>query len=138
MLSSGCAIPDTAQAYSLNFAAIPRGPLGYMTVWPTGQDKPLVSTLNALTGTVTANAAIVPAGQQGAISVYPSNDTDLAIDVDGYFAPAEFGSGPLIDVQPDSMPGAGYAPELPARSAERLRSACCRVRAPCPARRLMF
>ncbi len=95
VLSSSCVIPDTAQAYSLNFAAIPHGGLGYMTVWPTGQTKPLVSTLNALTGTVTANAAIVPAGQQGAISVYPSSDTDLVIDVDGYFAPANSGPQPL-------------------------------------------
>ena len=95
VLSSSCVIPDTAQAYSLNFAAIPHGGLGYMTVWPTGQSKPLVSTLNALTGTVTANAAIVPAGQQGAISVYPSSDTDLVIDVDGYFAPAQSGPQPL-------------------------------------------
>ncbi len=86
VLSSSCVIPDTAQAYSLNFAVIPHGGLGYLTVWPTGQSKPLVSTLNALTGTITANAALVPAGQQGAISVYPSSATDLVIDVDGYFA----------------------------------------------------
>src|ERR1039457_4203087 len=95
VLSSACNIPDTAQAYSLNFAAIPRGPLGYMTVWPTGQSKPLVSTLNALTGTVTANAALVPAGQQGAISVYPSSATDLVIDVDGSFAPPTSNPDPL-------------------------------------------
>ena len=95
VLSSSCVIPDTAEAYSLNFAAIPKGPLGYMTVWPTGQSKPLVSTLNALTGTITANGAIVPTGQQGAISVYPSNPTDLVIDIDGYFAPANSEPGPL-------------------------------------------
>jgi hypothetical protein len=95
VLSSSCVIPATAQAYSLNFAAIPKGPLGYMTVWPTGQSRPVVSTLNALTGTITANAAIVPSGQQGAISVYPSNPTDLVMDVDGYFAPANSGPGPL-------------------------------------------
>jgi hypothetical protein len=95
VLSSSCNIPDTAQAYSLNFAAIPHGPLGYMTVWPTGESKPLVSTLNALTGTITANAAIVPSGLSGAISVYPSSATDLVIDIDGYFAPADSAPGPL-------------------------------------------
>jgi Putative Ig domain len=95
VLSSSCNIPDTAQAYSLNFAAIPYGPLGYLTVWPTGESKPLVSTLNALTGTITANGAIVPSGQQGAISVYPSSATDLVIDIDGYFAPADSAPDPL-------------------------------------------
>jgi Putative Ig domain len=113
ILSSSCNIPDTAQAYSLNFAAIPRGPLGYLTVWPTGQTKPPVSTLNALTGTITANAALVPSGQQGAISVYPSSATDLVIDVDGYFAPPTSNPDPLslYTLSPcrvlDTRPGSG-------------------------------
>ena len=111
--SSSCNIPYTAQAYSLNFAVIPRGGLGYLTVWPTGQTKPLVSTLNALTGTITANAALVPSGQQGAISVYPSSATDLVIDVDGYFAPPTSNPDPLslYTLSPcrvlDTRPGSG-------------------------------
>ena len=59
-----------------------------MTVWPTGQTRPLVSTLNDVPGTIIANAAIVPAGTSGDVSVYPSNDTDVIIDINGYFAPA--------------------------------------------------
>ncbi len=86
VLKSNCQIPNSAQAYSFNFTAVPHVPLGYMTVWPTGQSQPLVSTLNAPTGTVVANAAIVPAGTGGDIEVFPSNDTDLVIDVNGYFA----------------------------------------------------
>ncbi len=97
ILSSSCTIPDSAQGYSLNFAAVPRNgqPLGYLTVWPTGQSQPLVSTLNAPTGTVVANAAIVPSGNQGAISVFASNDTDLVVDVDGYLAPPNSAPNPL-------------------------------------------
>ncbi|MGA3214039.1 MAG: Ig-like domain-containing protein, partial [Terriglobales bacterium] len=85
VLSSTCAIPGTALAYSLNFTAVPPsgGDLGYLTVWPTGETQPLVSTLNDLTGTIVANAALVPAGTGGEIAVYPSNDTDLVIDVNG-------------------------------------------------------
>ena len=89
--SASCSIPTTAQAYSLNFTVVPSVPLGYLTTWPTGTSQPLVSTLNAPTGTVTANAAIVPAGNQanaGAISAYVTNDTDLIIDINGYFAPS--------------------------------------------------
>jgi hypothetical protein len=86
--ATSCGIPSSAVAYSLNFTAIPRrgAPLGYLTVWPAGQSRPVVSTLNALTGTITANAAIVPAGQNGDISIYPSQDTDLGININGYFA----------------------------------------------------
>jgi hypothetical protein len=42
---------------------------------------------NAPTGTVLANAAIVPAGTSGAIDVLATNTTDLIIDINGYFAP---------------------------------------------------
>ena len=95
LLSSSCNIPNSAQGYSLNFTAVPKNPLGYLTVWPTGQSRPLVSTLNDLTGTIVANAAIVPAGVNGAISVYATNDTELVIDVDGYFAPSNSGQDAL-------------------------------------------
>jgi flagellar basal body rod protein FlgF len=91
VLSSSCSIPSSAQAYSLNLTAVPHSGLAYITVWPTGETQPLVSTLNALTGAITANAAIVPAGSAGEISIYATNDTDLVIDVNGYFAPPDSG-----------------------------------------------
>jgi len=85
---------NSPKGYSFNMTAVPHVPLGYMSVWPTGQSQPLVSTLNAPTGTITANAAIVPAGTGGDIDVYPSNDIDLVIDTNGYFA-APGGTDPL-------------------------------------------
>ena len=60
----------------------------------------MVSTLNDLTGTIVANAAIVPAGTTGDIAVYPSNDTDLVIDIDGYFAPPATGGLSLYTFAP--------------------------------------
>ncbi|MGA8030121.1 MAG: FG-GAP repeat protein [Bryobacteraceae bacterium] len=107
ILSSPCSIPSTAQAYSLNFTAVPRGPLGYLTVWPSGEAQPVVSTLNAQTGAATANAAIVQAGSNGEISVFASNDTDLVIDVNGYFAPGRFRR--LVAVHADPLSRARYA-----------------------------
>jgi YD repeat-containing protein len=82
---SPCGIPSTAQAYSLNVTVVPQGPLSYLTLWPTGQDQPLVSTLNSWGGTVVANAAIVPAGVNGAVSVFVTNPTDVILDINGYF-----------------------------------------------------
>ena len=78
-------IPANAQAYSLNVTVVPQAELSYLTVWPTGQNQPVVSTLNALDGEVKANAAIVAAGTGGAISVYATDDTDVVLDIDGYF-----------------------------------------------------
>src|SRR5271157_72760 len=86
--SSTCNIPASSQAYSLNFTVVPKGPLGYLATWPAGQNQPIVSTLNAMTGLVTANAAIVPAGSGGDIDVLVTNDSDVVIDINGYFASA--------------------------------------------------
>ena len=90
----------TVAAYSLNFTAVPHGPLGYLTIWPTGQSQPTVSTLNAPTGAATANAAIVPAGTSGEISAFAFNDTDLIIDIDGYFAAPGTGGLSLYPTPP--------------------------------------
>lgn len=100
ILSSNCNIPSSAQAYSLNVTALPHGHLGYLTVWPDGQSQPVVSTLNAPTGTYVANAALVQAGSDGGIAVYPSNDTDLLVDINGYFAPPGPGGMSLYTVLP--------------------------------------
>lgn len=86
LLTGSCNLPVGAQAYSLNFTVVPHGAFGYLSVWPSGEPQPYVSTLNAYTGTVTSNAAIVPAGTNGDVSAFVTHDTDLIIDVNGYFA----------------------------------------------------
>lgn len=90
---SACGVPAAAQAYSLNITVVPRGPLSYLSVFPTGAGQPLVSTLNAFDGGVVSNAAIVPAGSNGTVDVFVTNLTDVIVDINGYFAPgggAEF------------------------------------------------
>jgi hypothetical protein len=83
----GCNIPATAAAYSLNVTVVPHGPLGYLTIWPTGEGRPVVSTLNSADGRVKANAAIVPAGTSGDVSVFVTDTTNVILDIDGYFEP---------------------------------------------------
>ncbi|MBL8216284.1 MAG: hypothetical protein JNK87_36535 [Bryobacterales bacterium] len=101
---SACGIPSTALAYSLNITVVPRGPLSYLTVYPAGSAPPLVSTLNAFEGSVVSNAAIVPAGAGGGISLFATNTTDVIVDINGYFGP---GTG-----------GADYYPLAPCRVAD--------------------
>lgn len=113
--ATACKIPETAQAYSLNFTALPRGlSLSFLAAWPTGQPQPFVSTLNAVTGTYTANAALVPAGIGGQISVYATDDTDLVLDINGYFAPPAVGGLSLYNLTPcrvlDTRNPAGASP----------------------------
>jgi len=81
-----CNIPTAAVAYSLNVTVAPHtGNLGYLTIWPMAEAQPVVSTLNSPDGRVKANAAIVPAGAGGAVSVYASDATDVILDINGYF-----------------------------------------------------
>lgn len=94
-VSGLCNIPSTAAGYSLNFTAIPHQRLNYLSVWPKGQSQPVVSTLNSPTGTIVANAAMVGAGTGGQVAVYPTDNIDLVIDINGYYAPSSTASGGL-------------------------------------------
>jgi uncharacterized repeat protein (TIGR03803 family) len=96
ILSSPCLNGITnPTAYSFNVTVVPNPagqPLGYLTVWPSNETQPVVSTLNNPTATVVANAAIVQAAPDGDIDVYAYNSTDLIIDINGYFgAPGQTG-----------------------------------------------
>ncbi len=83
--ASSCGIPANASAYSFNLAVVPAGPLGYVTVWPTGVAQPGTANLNSTAGQVLSNAVLVAAGTNGAVSVYVSDTTDIILDITGYF-----------------------------------------------------
>src|SRR5205823_10468058 len=100
ILSSSCNVPSVAQAYSLTFTVVPKGPLSFLTAWPSGKSQPNVSTLNAPTATLVANAAIIPAGTNGNVSVFTTNHTDVIIDINGYFAPPAQGGLSLYALTP--------------------------------------
>src|ERR1019366_3915567 len=118
----GCNIPTSAAAYSLNVSVVPQGPLGYLTIWPTGEGQPVVSTMNSVDGRVKADAAIVPAGSNGEVSVYVTNTSDVILDIDGYFAPVSSSTlafYPLppcrvVDTRVDTFPPGLGPPQLSA------------------------
>jgi hypothetical protein len=112
--NSACGIPTDAASYSLSIAVVPHGPLGYLTLWPSGQPEPFVSTLNSFDGRIKSNAAIVPAGSGGAVSAFATDATDVVIDINGYFAPLGAGGLSLYPVAPcrvvDTRPVGGSQP----------------------------
>ncbi|MGO9303530.1 MAG: YncE family protein [Candidatus Korobacteraceae bacterium] len=118
-IAGNCGVPSSATAYSFNVTVLPAaGGLDYLTVWPKGESQPVVSTLNDDTGTVVANAAIVPAGSENATAFYPnSNNTDLLVDVNGYFAPAGTGGLSMYPQAPcrvldTRQSGSGFTGEM--------------------------
>jgi hypothetical protein len=119
---SNCHLPTAPEhaggAFSLNVTVIPKEkkPVGHVTVWGTSARSPATpdtSTVNVPTGTTTANAAIISVnpGSGESVSVFASDETDIAIDVNGYFAiePLNPGGLSLYTLPPcrilDTRPG---------------------------------
>ncbi len=100
--ASPCAagIPANVAAYSLNFTVVPPsgGPAANLTTYPAGTAIPNASTLN-YSGTVVANAAIVP-DSSGGITVYANYPTQVLFDINGYFAPPAAGGLTFFTVSP--------------------------------------
>lgn len=58
---------------------------GFVTVWPSGTERPLASTLNVnRSGDTVANQIIVPVGADGAIRLFALSSSHLLADVTGY------------------------------------------------------
>jgi hypothetical protein len=93
--STVCGVPAQAKAYVLNVTAIPRGPLDYVTIYPSGSTLPNFWTLRSPDGQIVANSAIVASGA-GAINIFTSNDTDMLLDISGYFTDAIPGGENLV------------------------------------------
>ena len=79
-----CNIPATATAYSLNVTSFRSLRWRYLTIWPTGEGQPTVSTLNSLDGRIKASAVIIPAGtSNGSVSTFSlTRPTSCSISTD--------------------------------------------------------
>lgn len=84
VLTGRCGISATAQAVSLNVTVTNTQGPGHILIYPTGGAQPTVSTLNYVAGQTIANAAVVPLGTGGAITVVAGvSGTDLILDTNG-------------------------------------------------------
>jgi endosialidase-like protein len=81
-----CGIPVSAGAVSLNITVTNTQGSGFIKIFPAGVAAPVVSTLNYVAGQTVANAAVVPVGSGGAVTVAAgAAGTDLIIDVNGFY-----------------------------------------------------
>lgn len=73
-------------AVAVNVTATNATAESYLTVWPSGANRPTASTLNYTAGQTTPNMAIVPVGAGGQISLFNfAGSTDVIVDVLGWF-----------------------------------------------------
>ncbi|MDG4827857.1 hypothetical protein O7627_00905 [Solwaraspora sp. WMMD1047] len=113
--------PDT-RALALNVTAVQPTAGTYLSVWPAGQDRPVVSTLNPAPGETVPNAAITEISPAYGFNVYNrSGSTHLVVDVAGtfeYLYPAA--RNPADRAAEGRLPGGAEPRPAPAPVAKRL------------------
>ncbi len=87
-----CGVPADALAVAVNVTVVLPTSEGNLTLFPSGINTPLISTINFTAGQVRANNAIVSisgpnAGSVNVVNLQPGtvNSTDFVLDVAGYF-----------------------------------------------------
>jgi Chaperone of endosialidase len=111
VLTGQCGISGSAQAVSLNITVTNTQGPGFILIYPQGGSQPTVSTLNYVAGQTVANAAVVPLGTGGGVTVIAGvSGANLIIDTNGYYAPN-------IVTSINGSTGAVTIPVLPSASA---------------------
>lgn len=87
-IRGNCGVPTGAKAVSINVTVVSPTVSSWLAVWPSGQARPYVSTINFdPSSPALANGALVGLSQNTAdLSVYNSEGSvHVLIDVTGYF-----------------------------------------------------
>ncbi len=82
-------IPATGVgAVVLNVTAVSPQGVGYLTLWPSGAQRPHAANLNLNPGLTIPNLVITKVGADGKVSLYSGGvaPTDVVVDVQGWFS----------------------------------------------------
>jgi hypothetical protein len=83
---SAMVVPSNATAVALNVTAVTPSSSGYITVWPCGVARPTTSNVNYTASGIVPNGVIAPIGSGGKVCFFSLAETDLIVDVAGWFA----------------------------------------------------
>ena len=72
---------STTTAVALNITAVDPGAAGFVTAWPCGVERPVVSNLNPEPNITAPNFVNVRVGTGGQVCLYSSQETDLVVDL---------------------------------------------------------
>ncbi len=101
----GGSVPANADAVALNVTVTNTTADSFLTVYPAGEPRPLVSNLNWAPGETVPDLVIVPVGSGGEVTFYNDQGrTDVVVDMEGYFAP-----------EPSNTTVGSYVPLTPSR-----------------------
>jgi hypothetical protein len=79
--------PTGVKAVVLNVTVTNTSAPGYLTVWPSGVERPNTSNLNFPAGASIPNLVVAKVGDDGFILFYnPFGHTDIIVDIAGWFS----------------------------------------------------
>lgn len=80
-------VPATGvTAVVLNVAVTQPTAPAYLTVYPSGETRPLASSINFAAGETISNAVVAKVGPDGSVWIYnPAGTTHVVVDVEGWF-----------------------------------------------------
>jgi hypothetical protein len=85
VLSLAGRVPPGTFAVMMNVTVTETKGPGYVTVWPDGDPKPFVSSLNFTAGQTVPNLVLVPVGADGSVRLSSTAGTQLIADLAGYY-----------------------------------------------------
>ena len=124
-LGGGCTLvidpglADGVTAVAVNVTAVRPLQNGYLTAYPCGTPRPNVSAVQAIGGRAVAGMAVVPLGASGTICIFSSTNTELVVDLFGWYAPdagvpyEPMTAVRLKDTRGGAMPAAGSIVHVP-------------------------
>ncbi|MCU1400734.1 MAG: hypothetical protein JWN62_3843, partial [Acidimicrobiales bacterium] len=77
-------VPAGATAVVLNVTAVNAGVATFVTTFPCTTQRPVVSSVNVVSGAPQSNTAIVPLSRAGSVCFYSPHEVDLVVDLAGY------------------------------------------------------
>jgi uncharacterized protein (DUF1501 family) len=96
----GSPVPSGAQAVVLNVTAVMPTTHGFLTVYPTGAERPWASNLNFVPRQTVPNLVVAKVGAGGKVSFFnPAGNTHVVVDLLGYVSPAG-SAGNVVTVSP--------------------------------------
>ena len=91
-------VPADATAVVVSVTAVEPCADTFLTAFPCGTALPTTSIVNAKTGAIVANSAIIRLGL-GALCIYSMRATDVLVDVSGWIGPTGLRSTPVSPVR---------------------------------------
>jgi hypothetical protein len=99
-------VPADAVGVALNLTAVNPTQPSYLTIWPSGEDMPLASSLNMQPSQVIPNLVFARVGAGGKVSIFNRfGSTDVLVDVLGCFRP---GGSLFVRVSPTGVLDTGF------------------------------